>query len=219
MTARRRRSSGGNVTGSFPSHVKGEKVVYASTIERDFVYFLKFDLSVITYQYEPMTIIGRDTEGIFHSYTPDFLVTRMDRKEIIECKPEALLEHLHTKRQIELGEAWAEANNHHFVLVTDTDLRKDHTLANLKLLWRYRDWTVPTAILASCIAYVKAQPMGLSFEELTRFLSSLANTAELQQLYKQIPLIYNMLFRHILETDLSKPLSPTTLLRISSRLS
>jgi len=70
--------------------------MYESTIERDFVFFLKFDPTVVTYQAQPMIISWTDAEGNTHTYTPDFLVVRTDRKEIVECKPEALLDHPHT---------------------------------------------------------------------------------------------------------------------------
>lgn len=193
--------------------------MYESTIERDYVFFLKFDAAVLTYRAQPMIITGTDTEGNPHSYVPDFQVVRTDRKEIVECKPEALLDHPHTRQQIQMGEVWAADNNHQFVIVTDTELRKDHTLANLKLLWRFCRTTVPTAMLASCIAHLKAQPKGIAFEDIARFLASLAESPEMQQPYRQAPFIYSMMFHHILQADLAKPISPATILRLSSSLS
>lgn len=219
MPVRKVSNRGGNVTGSFPSQIKGEKILYESTIERDYVYFLKFDPTVLTYHAQPMVITGPDTGGNEHTYIPDFLVIRTDRKEIVECKPEDLLDHPHTRQQIQLGEAWAAANNHHFVIVTDTVLRKDHTLANLKLLWRNCRWFLPTAILARCITHLKAQPKGMAFEDVARFLASIADSQEMQQPYRQMPFIYSMLFHHILQVDLTKPIAPVTILRLSSALS
>ncbi len=215
MPVRKVSNRGGNIIGSFPSLIKGEKIMYESTIERDFVFFLKFDPTVLTYCAQPMVITGTDTEGKVHRYTPDFLVVRTDRKEIIECKPDALLDHPHTQQQIRIGEKWAEMNNHDFVIVTDTDLRKDHTLANLKLFLRYYRIVVPTVILARCIAYLKTQPEGVSFDDIAFFLSSLVDSAEMQQPHMQAPFIYNMLFHHILQVDLTKPISPATILWLS----
>ena len=218
MPVRKVSNRGGNVTGSFPSQIKGEKIMYESTIERDYIFFLKYDPTVLTYRAQPMVIAGTDTEGNDHTYTPDFLVVRTDRKEIVECKPEALLDHPHTRQQIQMGEAWAAANNHQFVIVTDTELRKDHTLANLKLLWRYCRTAVPTATLASCIAHLKTRPGSMAFEDIAQFLASLADTSEMQQPYRQAPFIYNMLFHHILQADLTKPISPATIVWLSSSL-
>jgi len=211
MPVRKVSNRGGNIIGSFPPQIKGEKVKYESTIERDLVYFLKFDPTVITYHAQPMVITGTDAEENAHTYTPDFLVVRNDRKEIIECKPEALINSSHAQQQIAIGREWAANNNHDFAIVTDTNLRSGHTLANLKLLWRYSRLTVPTATLAWCIDYMKKHLEGLSFQDLALYLSTLA-TQELRQPFMQAPLIYNMLFRHILRTELTVPITRETLL-------
>jgi len=105
------------------------------------------------------------------------------------------------------------------VIVTDTDLRKDQTLANIKLFLRYCRVAVPTAMLASCITYLKTQPEGISFHDVARFLSSLATQPEMQQLYRQAPFIYSMLFHHVLQVNLSKPISSETILWLSSSIS
>ncbi len=159
-----------------------------------------------------MVIVGTDSEENTHTYTPDFLVVRTDRKEIIECKPEALLNSSHAQQQIAIGREWAVNNNHDFAIVTDTNLRSGHTLENLKILWRYSRQTVPTAILARCIDYMEKHPEGVSFQDLALYLSTFATRAA-QQPFMQAPLIYNMLFRHILSVELTVPLTPTCLLR------
>jgi TnsA endonuclease N terminal len=216
MPVRKVSNWGGNIIGSFPSLKMKPSVKYESTIERDFLYFLEYDSTVVKYHAQPMVITATDTEGKAHTYTPDFQVVRTDRKEIIECKPEELLDQPHTQQQIRMGEAWADANNHYFVIVTDTDLRKNSTLANIKLLWRYSRLAIPTAIMASCIAHLKTQLEGITFEDLARFLTSIADVPEMQQPYRQAPFIYSMLFRHILKVDLTKPIISTSILWLSS---
>lgn len=212
MPVRKVSNRGGNIIGSFPPQIKGEKVRYESTIERDLVYFFKFDPTVITYHAQPMVITGTDAEGNTHTYTPDFLVVRTDRKEIIECKPEALLNSSHAQQQIAIGSEWAANNNHDFAIVTDTNLHAGHTLENLKILWRYSRQTVPTATLRRCIEYMERHPEGVSFQDLALYLSTVATQAA-QQPFMQAPFIYNMLFRHILSVELTVPFIPTTLLR------
>lgn len=212
MPVRKVSNRGGNIIGSFPPQIKGEKVRYESTIERDLVYFFKFDPTVMTYHAQPMVIVGTDDERNTHTYTPDFLVVRTDRKEIIECKPEALLNSSHAQQQIAIGREWAANNNHDFAIVTDTNLHSGHTLENLKILWRYSRQTVPTATLARCIDYMEKHAEGVSFQDLALYLSTSATQAA-QQPFMQAPLIYNMLFRHILRTELTVPFTPATLLR------
>jgi hypothetical protein len=211
MPVRKVSNRGGNIIGSFPPQIKGEKVRYESTIERDLVYFFKFDPAVIAYHAQPMVIVGTDSEENTHTYTPDFLVVRTDRKEIIECKPEALLNSSHAQQQIAIGQEWAANNNHDFAIVTDTNLHAGHTLENLKILWRYSRQTVPTAILARCIDYLEKHPEGVSFQDLALYLSTFASQAA-QQPFMQAPLIYNMLFRHILSVELTVPFTAATLL-------
>lgn len=184
---------------------------YESTIERNLIFFFKFDPTVITYHAQPMVIVGTDAEENTHTYTPDFLVVRTDRKEIIECKPEALLNSSHAQQQIAIGREWAANNNHDFAIVTDTNLHAGHTLENLKILWRYSRQTVPTATLARCIDYMEKHPEGVSFQDLALYLSTFATQAA-QQPFMQVPLIYNMLFRHILHTELTVPMTQATLL-------
>ncbi len=212
MPVRKVTNRGGNIIGSFPPQIKGEKVRYESTIERDLVYFFKFDPAVITYYAQPMVIVGTDAEGNTHTYTPDFLVVRTNGKEIIECKPEALINSSHAQQQIAIGQEWAANNDHDFAIVTDANLRAGHTLENLKILWRYSRETIPTATLARSIEYMEKHPEGVLFQDLTLYLSTLATQAA-QQPYMQAPLIYNMLFRHILSVELMVPFTSATLLR------
>ena len=219
MPVRKVNNWGGNIIGSFSSLKMKKGVKYESTIERDFLYHLEYDPTVITYHAQPMIITAIDTEGKERTYIPDFQVVRTHRKEIVECKPEGLLDLPHTRQQIQVGEAWADANNHSFIIVTDTDLRKDHFLANVKLLWRYSRLTVPTGMVASCIAYLKTQPAGSSFEDITRFLASIASASEMQQSHKQAPFVYSMLFHHILRADLTNLIKPTTVLGLPPSLS
>jgi len=217
MPVRKVRNSGSNIIGSFPS-LKMEPILidYESTIERDLLYFLEYDPTVIEYHAQPMIITATDTEGETHTYTPDFLVIRTSRKVIVECKPEALVGGTNAQRQIRMGQVWVDTNDLDFVIVTDTKLRRDHTLENLKLFWRYARLKVPTAIVAGCMAYLKACPGDISFEDLAAYLSSLANAQGKQPPFIQAPFIYGMLFRHILQADLTRPILPATMIRLSS---
>jgi hypothetical protein len=110
-----------------------KSVSYESTIERDLLFFLEFDPSVIHYEAQPLTIKAITTNGIEYSYTPDFEVKQTDSfPQLVECKPLALLQVEHTLRQIEIGKNWCNKNNYNFVVVTDADLRTGPRLFNLK---------------------------------------------------------------------------------------
>ena len=217
MPVRKVRNSLGNIIGSFPSlKMEPVEIDYESTIERDLLFFLEYDPTVLAYYPQPMVITGTDAQGEKHRYTPDFLVIRTSCKEIVECKPEDLVNGPDAQRQAYLGQAWAEANNYNFVIVTDTDLHKDHTLANLKLLWRYARLKAPTAMVGKCIAHLKATSEGVAFEDLALYLSSLLGAQGTQRPFEQAPFIYSMLFRHVLQVDLARPITPASTIRLSS---
>lgn len=213
MGVRRVRNSGGNVIGTFPSLKMREQIPYESTIERDLLFFLEYDASVIRYEAQPFVITGAAADGVEHDYIPDFLVIRPDGEEIVECKPTVRLNDAHTQQQLALGQSWADANQHLFVVVTDTDLRTGHRLANLKLLWRYSRLCVPPSITSRCRSILIAQPGGLSLEALAAALSDTSSSFEL------LPYLYHLVFDHILQTDLTQPLSPRTCVQLQLPIS
>jgi hypothetical protein len=213
MGVRRMKNSGGNVIGTFPSLKMREQIPYESSIERDLLFFLEYDASVARYQAQPFAINGSSADGTAHTYIPDFQVIRTDSKEIVECKPSAHLHKAHAQQQLALGQAWADANQHLFVLITDTDLRTGPRLANLKLLWRYSRLCVPSPITSRCRSILIAQPDGLSLEALAAALSDTSSSFEL------LPYLYRLVFEHILHTDLTQPLSLRTCVQLQLPIS
>jgi len=196
----------------FPSLKMNEQVPYESTLERDLLFFLEYDSTVMRYHAQPFAITGSSADGTTHTYIPDFQVIRTNSKELVECKPAALLARLHTQQQLSLGQVWAEANEHAFVVITDTDLRTGHRLANLKLLWRYSRLPVSVQIIERCRAILATQPNGVLLESLTKSLSDTSSSFTL------LPYVYSLLFQHILHADLTQPLSPIALVWLPSSI-
>src|SRR5436305_3789204 len=167
MAVRKVRSIGSNIIGSFPSlKMKNQRISFESTIERDFLFFLEYDQTVTCYYEQPFTIESTSASGKLSTYTPDFQVIRTNGKELVECKPEALLNASHTQHQVELGQQWAEENDHTFTLMTDLALRSGHRLGNLKLLWRYSRLPVSPSLEAGCIDHLKCHLPGITLAEL-----------------------------------------------------
>ncbi len=205
MSVRRVSNWGGNIIGSFPTLKSKDPAPYESTIERDLLFFLEYDHTVLTYTMQPFTINGIGPDECPHSYTPDILVTRTTGKELVECKPAALLDTPHAQQQIALGESWAYDNDCTFVVVTDEDLRAGSSLANLKLLWRYARLAVPHPVTERCRVALKVYPSGISFETLLTYLDGTSPSLTLA------PCLYSLIFQHILAIDLNKPLTPASL--------
>ncbi|KAB8144893.1 hypothetical protein F8S13_03390 [Chloroflexia bacterium SDU3-3] len=198
---------GGNIIGSFPSLKMPPNVAYESTIERDLLFFLEYDPTVHAYYPQPFTISHTDLDGTSHTYTPDFQVIRATGKELVECKPAALVSDDVAQRQIRIGQTWASANDHMFVVITDIDLRSGHQLANLKLLWRYARTPIPIDVPTRCRALLEHNPDGLPFGILA---STLAGTSSMIH----APHLYALLFRNILRTNMHQPLTTTSLIRL-----
>lgn len=195
---------GNNIIGTFAG-LKAESVPYESTIEKDFMYFLEYDARVLTYESQPLFILGTTDDGEPHVYTPDFLVIRTIDRLIVECKPAKKVGTEDTERQCTLGRQWAASHDHRFLLVTDEDLRTGHRLNNLKILWKYSRFPVPPAITRQCRAVLTTHPEGISFLDLATELAA-GKTAPLAQ----SPALYALLFQHVLVADLKQPLGPSS---------
>ncbi len=214
MAVRKPRNGGCNIIGTFPSLKMKQQIPYESTIERDLLYFLEYDPSVVSYQAQPFVITGSSADGTVHRYTPDFQITRTAGMELVECKPAAALHKAHTQQQLVLGQQWANANQYAFVVITDTDLRLGHPLANLKLLWRYSRLAVPQHLTTLCLDLLMKEPSGLTFQVLA---ARLANTSHTQAALLHAPYLYSLLFQHVVCTDLEQPLSPSSHLWLAER--
>lgn len=205
MTVRQVSNHGQNITGSFPSIKNGQPVQYESTIERDLLYVLEYDRTVVRYTMQPLVITGSDADGVVHRYTPDVLVERTTRPELIECKPAARLTHPHTQQQLNLGQEWAELHDYDFALITDVDLRTGPRLANLKLLWRYSRLAVSHIVTERCLTLLASNPTGIPFYMLQEGLKDTVSPLAIT------PCLYSLIFQHVLFCDLNQPLDHATL--------
>jgi hypothetical protein len=162
--------------GTFPGIKSGGPVRYESTIERDLLYWLEYDLDTHTYKMQPMEIPYTDADGKSRIYYPDCFTVDRVRNKLIECKPETHLNNEHTQRQIWAGQHWAAQNDADFVLVTDKALRNGHTLYNLKLLWKYSRLQVPRPVLLTILNYLASRPV-CTYEQLCQEVTSRGRNA------------------------------------------
>ncbi len=209
MPVRRVSNWAGNIIGSFPSLKNGHSVPYESTIERDLLFFLEYDLNVLRYTMQPLVISGTDAEGKPQQYTPDVLIEQTSGKVLVECKPSSLVDEIRAKRQIALGQQWATANDYEFVVITDSDLRTGSRLGNLKLLWRYARLNVPHAVIERCLSILQHHPQGLSWIQILGQLDGYAPALTLS------PSLFHLLFRHVLRTDLNRPLGSESIITLA----
>jgi hypothetical protein len=199
---------GGNIIGAFPSIKNNKTVHYESTIERDFLFFLEYDQDVLSYELQPFVIEGKSEDGKHRSYTPDVLISRPTGKELVECKPASRLQDPHSQRQFALGQAWCDANDYDYIIITEKHLRTSPQLANLKLLWRYSRLNIPLAAIERIYLTLAPFPEGLPLFSLAQHLNSYFINSSPQSI------LYSLLFQHILITDLYQPLMPDSVIRL-----
>lgn len=198
---------------SFSSLKNGnESVICDSPIEKDLCFVLEFNLWVIQYLIHPFRITAPFSDGTHHSYTPDFQVFGTTGNLLIECKPASKQDSPHTRQQITIGEAWAEENNHTFLLITEEQLRAGHRLANIKLLHRYSRVTIPWSNTQHVVAVLSKEPAGLTFGVLADDLQ--ANLTPNLMLPPRA-VIFSLLFQHVLVTDMLSSITNTSILRLA----
>jgi hypothetical protein len=130
---------------------------YESLNERDYMYLLEIDPDVVSYRSQPLKI-SYTLNNQLRQYTPDFLVQRCSREQIVEIKPE---KKLNQEQNLQLFQAitnLGQSQGWEFVVVTDKMIKKEPLLSNLKLLYRYAQIPLTLQNLMVCHQYFTNQP-------------------------------------------------------------
>lgn len=205
---RRIRNNAGcrKIIGKFPS-VKMQTVIWwESQIERDYIYLLEFDPDVIAYYGQPYKIQYTD-KSKSRNYTPDFLVERTNKQQVVEVKPASKInqsKNLNFWRHIA---PLCQKEAKEFVVVTDEMIRIQPRLDNIKLLYKYATTQLSEKVYRNCQNYFlnkKPIPLGQVWLELEPIGVSQGQ-------------IYRLLYSGLMVTDLMQPINQTSLVRWSSR--
>ena len=136
MPVRNVTNRGGNVIGRFPSLKMQRMIAFESLLERDFIYLLDYDAAVTWFEEQPLTIEYQHEGKTLH-YTPDFHLIERDQHMLVECKPDHFVNTADNQRKFAVAQAWCQACNWQFRIVTDADVRAGYRLHNVKLLTAY----------------------------------------------------------------------------------
>jgi hypothetical protein len=125
------------VVYKFPS-IKLRRTIYCeSPLELDYAFLLDADHGNVVDFHEQPGKISYHLNGKLHKYTPDFLVVRANKKQIVEVKPESKVA---SEENIILfgivGPICREAG-YEFIVATDVRIRVQPKLSNIKLFWKY----------------------------------------------------------------------------------
>ena len=201
----RRPSNRGGVRkniGKTPSLKAKRNVWWESLLERDYILLLEIDPDVVTYREQPFRL-RYTIDGRVRHYTPDFLVERKNKRQVIEVKPKAkasteafCLFYLAVEPQIrKLG--------YEFVVATDEMIRVQPLLENVKILRGYARTPFLPGHALLCRKYLR-ENRGGCIADLARTFSDKGLT---------LSVIYSLIYRGVLTVDLNLPLDPSSVAR------
>jgi hypothetical protein len=171
-------------------------VWYESHLERDFIYLTEFDKDVIQYREQPFKVQYL-LDGKRLHYFPDFLLERKSKKQIIEIKPQAKVEKSDFVRFSKVMTNHLAKEGYEYLVVTDTTIRLQPRLSNIKLLWRYARLSITT----------KHKIMLYKLFENSAQLSFMKICLCLGQKKEQRDLVYALLFHGYLITDIERQIT------------
>lgn len=206
MGVRKITNKGGKkVIGKFPSLKMRRLICWESQIERDYIYLLEFDPAVISYAEQPLRISYYLDDKERH-YTPDFLVKRSDKNLIVEVKQEVEAQKEENQQLFRIASAICARDNYEFVLVTDTMIRVQPRLDNIKLLTRYQRVPIHDPQYQIICYELFSKCSEVCFGEVMQFFAS-------RSIGKQI--VFSLLYWGILAVDLTQPITVESAVRFS----
>jgi hypothetical protein len=130
-----------SITGTMPN---GNR--YESSLERDFMLLLQFDVAVDVFTPQPLTMTYRGLDGAVHKYTPDGLIEWRADRHVVDTRPllvevkyrEAFVgEWRHWRRVARAAQDYAHERGWQFRIFTEREIRTP-VLDNARFLLPYR---------------------------------------------------------------------------------
>lgn len=137
-------------------------------------------------------------------YTPDFLVKRADKCLIVEVKLEEAVQKEENQRLFSIASAICARDSYEFVVITDTMIRVQPRLDNIKLLTRYQRITINDPHYQIVCYELFARSSEVSLSEVMQFFAS-------RNVDKQV--IFALLYWGVLSVDLMQPIGAESVVR------
>lgn len=197
MTVRKISNTGSKkVIGKFPSLKMKTTVWWESQLERDFIYLLEIDPGVLTYSSQPFKL-KYISDGNKRIYTPDFLVERKDKKQIVEVKPHRKAFSEKYQNIFRNVGPLLQNSGFQFLVVTERMIRVEPMLSNIKILYKYSRIKADYFQLSSIEKYLKAEEKA----EVSRILNDLS-PSDITGGH-----LYSLIYHGFLKADLMIPIS------------
>lgn len=194
------------VTGGYSSDKADRLVGFESLLEKEYMLFLDFDETILTYEEQPVRI---PVTGVPRGYTVDLLVHFADParpSELVEVKPQYYLDR-HSEKyapKFAAADEYCKEKGWHFVIKTEADIRIPK-LQNLKFLRRYRNIAITEQQRETIIALLKQSNGHASSELLLNALPDSERDAWLPVIWHLL-LTKNILTNFEIEMPVDVPL-------------
>jgi hypothetical protein len=194
------------VIGKFASLKVGRLVWWESQIERDYIYLLEFDSAVVSYKEQPMYIAYYLNSKERH-YTPDFLVKRAEKTLVVEVKLEEKVQKEENQHLFRIASSVCARNSYEFIVVTDTMIRVQPRLDNIKLLTRYQRTPISDPYYQIVCYELFAKNCEVSLSKLMQFFAS-------RNISRQV--VFSLLYWGVLAVNLMEPIGAESVVRLPS---
>jgi len=136
--------SGGIMRGKFPSKKNGRMIHHEGLLECDAIYLFELSPLITRYREQPVKINYPDGDRL-RLYTPDFeLVLATNEIVLIEVKPTRSLQRPEIRHKLDCIAAHFERIETTFNILTETTIRQEPRLSNLRWLYRQLPRVIPT---------------------------------------------------------------------------
>ncbi len=182
--------------GNFSSCKMGTSLWYSSSLQRDFMYWLEFDLDVLSYN-TPAISFDYHSNGKLKHYVPDFQVVRRQKKQIIDVQSKEVIESDKYRRLYQLLSDICDETGWTFIAITQSEVRREPILSNIKLLYRYARENFSIDEYRDCLEIVNAT-LPASLKEIFQELDS-------RKIRRNV--LFKLLYHCLVEVDLKQPIN------------
>ncbi len=181
--------------GNFSSCKMKTSFWYESALQRDFMYWLEFDPDVISYQ-TPAISFDYYSSGKLKHYVPNFQVVRHQKKQIVDVNSQKIIESDKYRRLYQHLSSICNETGWTFVALTESEVRREPILSNIKLLYRYARENFSINEYKDCLETVRSN-----------VLASLAEIDQVLDCQKiSLNVLFKLLFYCLVEIDLKQPI-------------
>ena len=200
-----------SITGTLSSNKSDYAAKFESSLERDFLILLEFDVTVSKFIVQPVKVPYCDQNSIQRTYTPDvlchyvdnsFLVPKPTKTVLYEVKYRSDLKENWLKYKVKFRAAmkYAHTRGWKYSIVTEREIRTDY-FRNARFLLSYRKLPLDNSLFSAAMDHME-ELRETDPETLVSVLSrDFDNKAE------NIFLVWQMLAKNYIKADLSIPLT------------